>query len=204
MTTTIVLASRNAKKLKEMNRILTDAGLDVHVVSTDDVAADMPEVAETENTFIGNALLKARATAAHTGHIAVSDDSGLCIDELNGMPGVLSARWAGSLKSDEANLRLVLDQLSDIPDERRAAHFVSAMAVVTPDGREVTVEGFMHGRITREPRGDGGFGYDPIFVPNGYDITTAEMDPATKDATSHRGDAIRQLVPLLKDLLSPA
>lgn len=201
MSTTIVLATRNAKKLIEMDRILRAAGLDVHVVSADEVAPHMDDVAETENTFAGNALLKARATARHTGHISVSDDSGLCIDELNGMPGVLSARWAGAKKDDAANVALVLDQLSDVPQERRTAQFRCAMAVVTPDGREVVVEGVMAGRINFAPVGDQGFGYDPIFIPLGHDLTTAQMDAQTKDSMSHRGDAIRKLIPHLKALL---
>lgn len=201
MSTTIVLATRNAKKLIEMDRILRAAGLDVHVVSADEVAPHMDDVAETENTFAGNALLKARATARHTGHISVSDDSGLCIDELNGMPGVLSARWAGAKKDDAANVALVLDQLSDVPEQRRTAQFRCAMAVVTPDGREVVVEGVMAGRINFAPVGDQGFGYDPIFIPLGHDLTTAQMDAQTKDSMSHRGDAIRKLIPHLKALL---
>lgn len=201
MSTTIVLATRNAKKLIEMDRILRAAGLDVHVVSADEVAPHMDDVAETENTFAGNALLKARATARHTGHISVSDDSGLCIDELNGMPGVLSARWAGAKKDDAANVALVLDQLSDVPEQRRTAQFRCAMAVVTPDGREVVVEGVMAGRINFAPVGDQGFGYDPIFIPSGHDLTTAQMDAQTKDSMSHRGDAIRKLIPHLKALL---
>jgi XTP/dITP diphosphohydrolase len=201
VTVTIVLASRNVKKIREMDRILRAAGLDVDVVSADALAPDMPDVAETEPTFVGNALLKARAVAARTGLMSVADDSGLCVDELQGMPGVLSARWAGLAKSDEANLRLLLEQLSDTPAERRAAQFRCAVAVVTPQGIEITVEGLMSGRLTFAPRGSGGFGYDPIFVPEGYDLTTAEMDPATKDALSHRGDALRKLAPLLQELL---
>lgn len=201
MSTTIVLATRNAKKLIEMDRILRAAGLDVSVVSADDVAPHMDDVAETENTFAGNALLKARATAKHTGYISVSDDSGLCIDELNGMPGVLSARWAGSRKDDAANVALVLDQLADVPIQRRNAQFRCAMAVVTPSGHEVVVEGRMDGHVTFAPAGEHGFGYDPIFVPTGYQITTAQMDAQTKDSLSHRGDAIRKLIPHLQALL---
>ena len=204
MTTTIVLATRNSKKLAEMERILRGAGLDVHVVSADEVAPDMEDVVEVESTFVGNALLKARATAAHTGHISISDDSGLCIDALNGMPGVLSARWAGSAKDDTANLKLVLEQLADVPEPRRGAHFECAMAVVTPEGDEVTVEGRMDGRIITAPRGQHGFGYDPIFVPNGWQLTTAEMDPHIKDGLSHRGAAIRNVIPVLENLLTGA
>jgi XTP/dITP diphosphohydrolase len=204
VSVTLVLASRNAKKVGEMDRILRSAGLDVTVVSAQDVAPNMPDVAETEPTFMGNALLKARAVAAHTGLMSVADDSGLCVDELQGMPGVLSARWAGIAKSDEANLTLLLEQLSDTPPERRGAQFRCAIALVTPQGHEITVEGQMAGRLLTEPRGTGGFGYDPIFVPDGHDMTTAQMDPETKDATSHRGAALRQLVPLLKELLTPA
>lgn len=201
MTTTVVLATRNAKKLVEMDRILRAAGLDVHVLSADDVAPHMDDVVETEDTFAGNALLKARATAQHTGHLSISDDSGLCIDALNGMPGVLSARWAGASKSDHANVALVLEQLADVPASRRTAQFRCAMAVVTPTGREEVVEGVMHGTINFAPVGGNGFGYDPIFVPTGFDITSAQMDSDTKDRISHRGDAIARLIPVLKTLI---
>ena len=202
--TRVVLASRNAHKIEEMARILDDAGLHVEVVGIDafDGVVDVPEVAETEATFEGNALLKARAVCAATGVPAVADDSGLCVDALNGMPGILSARWAGGHGDDAANLRLVLDQLSDTPDTRRGAAFVCAAAVVLPDGTERAVEGSVDGSIIREPRGDGGFGYDPIFVPTGYALTFAQIPAAEKDAMSHRGRALQQLAPVLRDLLA--
>ncbi len=201
MATTVVLATRNAHKLDELRRILAAHGLDVDLRSVADFA-NAPEVPETESTFAGNALLKARAICAATGLPAVADDSGLCVDALNGMPGILSARWAGGHGDDAANLRLVLDQLSDTPDTRRGAAFVCAAAVVLPDGTERAVEGSVDGSIIREPRGDGGFGYDPIFVPTGYALTFAQIPAAEKDAMSHRGRALQQLAPVLRDLLA--
>ena len=202
MTQRIVLASRNAKKIVEMDRILDDAGLHVEVVGIDafDGVVDVPEVPETEATFEGNALLKARAVCAATGVPAVADDSGLCVDALNGMPGILSARWSGG-QGDVANLELVLAQLADTPDDRLGAQFRCAVALVLPDGREAVVHGEMRGRLVREPRGTNGFGYDPIFVPDGEERTSAEMPSADKDAISHRGNALRALVPVLRDLL---
>ena len=197
--TRIVLASRNAHKVEEMARILDDAGLHVEVVGID-AFGDVPEVPETEPTFEGNALLKARAACAATGVAAVSDDSGLCVDALNGMPGVLSARWSGG-KGDTANLELVLAQLGDTRDERLGAQFHCAVALVLPDGREATVHGEMRGHLVRSPRGSNGFGYDPIFVPDGETRTSAEMTSEEKDAISHRGNALRALVPVLRDLL---
>ena len=201
MATTVVLATRNAHKLDELRRILAAHGLDIDLRSVADFA-NAPEVPETESTFAGNALLKARAICAATGLPAVADDSGLCVDALNGMPGILSARWAGGHGDDAANLRLVLDQLSDTPDTRRGAAFVCAAAVVLPDGTERAVEGSVDGSIIREPRGDGGFGYDPIFVPTGYALTFAQIPAAEKDAMSHRGRALQQVAPVLRDLLA--
>jgi XTP/dITP diphosphohydrolase len=206
MSPRVVLATRNAHKVAELRRILADAGLDVDLVGTDDFPG-LPEVPETGSTFAANALLKARAAAAGTGLPSVADDSGLCVDALNGMPGILSARWAGRHGDDAANLELVLDQVSDVPDERRDAHFQCAAAVVLPPGDdgapgdERVVEGSVEGTLIRAPRGENGFGYDPIFVPHGHDRTTAEMSAAEKDAISHRGAAFRALVPVLRDLL---
>ena len=197
--TRVVLASRNAHKIEEMDRILAEAGLHVQVVGIA-AFADVPEVAETEATFEGNALLKARAVCAATGVPAVSDDSGLCVDALNGMPGVLSARWSGG-QGDVANLELVLAQLGDTPDDRLGAQFRCAVALVLPDGREAAVHGEMRGRLIREPRGTNGFGYDPIFVPDSETRTSAELSDTEKDAISHRGNALRALVPVLRDLL---
>ena len=214
MTRRLVLATRNQAKLAELRRILADAGLDVELVGADEFP-DLPEVAETATTFAANALLKARAAAAHTGLPAIADDSGLCVDALSGMPGILSARWAGRHGDDEANLQLVLAQLAEVPDERRGAHFFCAAAVVLPDwrhrgagpdgpverGAERVVEGQIDGVLVREPRGSGGFGYDPIFLPYGSSLTTAELDPDAKDAISHRGQAFRALVPVLAAML---
>ena len=192
----VVLATRNAHKVVELRRILAAAGLaDVDLVGVD-AYPDVPEVPETGATFEENALLKARAVAAATGELAIADDSGITVEALNGMPGVLSARWSGGL-GDEANLRLVLAQIADVPDERRAGAFVCAAAAVFPDGEELVVEGIVEGVVVREPRGTNGFGYDPIFVPYGHERTTAEMSPDEKDAISHRGIAFRALAELL-------
>jgi XTP/dITP diphosphohydrolase len=192
----LVLASRNVKKAVEMQRILAEAGLDIEVRSVADFDG-VPEVAETGATFEANALLKARAVCAATGLAAVADDSGICVDELNGMPGILSARWAGRHGDDDANLQLLLDQLADTPDERLGAQFRCVIALVTPDGSEHVVQGEMGGRLVRERQGANGFGYDPIFVPDGFTQTSAEVSAAEKDAISHRGKALRALVPLL-------
>ncbi|GLU50459.1 RdgB/HAM1 family non-canonical purine NTP pyrophosphatase [Nocardiopsis ansamitocini] len=201
---TLVLATHNAKKVPEMRAILAEAGLDIDVVGLDDHPG-APDVAETESTFAGNALLKARAIAAHTGLPAVADDSGLRVDALNGMPGVLSARWSGRFGSatgdkDAANLALVLDQLADVPEERRGAEFVSAAALVLPSGEEHVVEGAFRGTLTTEPRGTNGFGYDPVFVPEGHSRTAAELSPQEKNAISHRGIAFRSLAVKLREL----
>jgi XTP/dITP diphosphohydrolase len=194
----VVLATRNAGKLAELRRIL--APYDVELVGLDDVAPYEPGP-ETAPDFAGNALAKAREAAAASGLPAVADDSGLSVDALNGMPGVLSARWAGPARDDAANLQLVLDQVADVPDERRGARFVCAAAFALPDGREGVVEGAVEGVLLRAPRGTGGFGSDPIFRPHGSERTTAEMSPEDKDAISHRGQAFRALAPLLADAL---
>ena len=193
----VVLATRNRHKVDELQRIL--APYDVELVSMDD-AGVTDDVVESGATFADNALLKARAAASASGLVAVADDSGLCVDALNGMPGVLSVYWAGRARDDAANLRLVLEQIEDVPDERRGAAFVCAAAAVDPGGREVVVEGRLTGTLLRAPRGAGGFGYDPIFVPDGETRTTAEMSPEEKDAISHRGRAFRALAPRLADL----
>jgi XTP/dITP diphosphohydrolase len=187
----ILLASRNSKKLLELRRILTPSVPGLEVVGLDDVAA-YDALPESGATFEDNALLKAREGYAHSGLPTVADDSGLAVDALNGMPGVLSARWSGRHGDDEANLQLVLDQLADTPDERLGAAFVCAVAFVDPDG-ETVVHGQMPGRLIREPRGTNGFGYDPIFVPSGLDRTSGELAAQQKDAISHRGQALRAL-----------
>ena len=198
----MLLATRNVKKLAELRRIL-DELLDVEVVGLDDVP-HFDELPETGATFAENALLKAREGAARTGLLTVADDSGLAVDALNGMPGVLSARWAGKSKDDNANLQLVLEQLADTPDERLGATFVCAAALVTPAGAENVVEGRMPGRLVREPKGTNGFGYDPIFVADGFDVTNAELPPEEKDAISHRGRALRALLPYIATARSGA
>jgi XTP/dITP diphosphohydrolase len=189
----LLLATRNAKKLDELRRILSPL-LDIDVVGLDDVSP-YEEVPETGATFAENALLKAREATSHSGLVSVADDSGIAVDALNGMPGVLSARWAGLRKDDEANLQLVLEQLADVPDGRRGAAFVCVAALVTPAGVETVAEGRMPGRVVREPRGTNGFGYDPIFVADGKRLTNGELPPAEKDAISHRGKALRALLP---------
>ena len=199
--TRLVLGSRNHGKIVELRRILVEAGLDIDLVGLGEFPG-VPDAPETGRTFAENALLKARAAAAYTGLAAVADDSGLCVDVLGGMPGIFSARWSGKHGDDEANLRLLLAQLSDIDDRHRIAHFVCAAALVTPDGSEDVAEGRLDGTLIREPRGTGGFGYDPIFVPLGETRTTAEQTPAEKDAISHRGRALRALVPVIVKRLS--
>jgi XTP/dITP diphosphohydrolase len=190
----ILLATRNTKKLDELRRILDG---EVSLVGLDDVPP-YEEVPETGLTFAENALIKAREGTARTGLATVADDSGIAVDALNGMPGVFSARWAGRHGDDAANLELLLAQLSDVPDVHRGAAFVCAAAIVLPDGREWTVYGEMRGTLARRPRGSNGFGYDPIFVADGLSVTNAELDPAAKDAISHRGKAFRALAELLK------
>ena len=198
---TVVLATRNAAKLRELARILGaedgahDRGTQIRLAGLDEFPG-APDVPETGATFEENALLKARAIAEYTGLPAVADDSGLCVDALNGMPGVLSARWAGGHGDDKANLELVLAQVADVPGARLGARFVCAAALVTDSGVWV-VTGQVEGRLIRAPRGSGGFGYDPIFLPEGFDQTTAEMTAEAKDAISHRGRAFRALTPFI-------
>ncbi|HEU5456559.1 MAG TPA: RdgB/HAM1 family non-canonical purine NTP pyrophosphatase, partial [Nocardioides sp.] len=193
--TRVFLASRNPGKLAEMQRILREHAPGVLVVGLDDVPA-YDEPVEDQPTFEGNALLKARAGLAATGLPTLADDSGLCVDALNGMPGVLSARWAGPPKDDQRNNELVLAQLADVPDERRGAHFACAVAFCHPQGAEIVVHGEMHGRVIRELRGSGGFGYDVLFVADEHahaGLTSAELTAAEKDRISHRGRALREI-----------
>lgn len=195
----VVLSTRNGHKLTEVRRILAESGLEgVEVVGLE--GYDVPEVVEDGITFAENALLKAEAAARATGLPAIADDSGIAVDALNGMPGIYSARWAGSHGDDVANLDLLLAQVSDVPDSRRGAHFVCAAVLVHPDGTRTVHEGVMSGTLLRERRGDGGFGYDPVFVPAGETLSTAQMPAAAKDALSHRGKAFRALVPALQRL----
>jgi XTP/dITP diphosphohydrolase len=192
----VVLATNNVKKLAELRRLVAAEAPDIGILGLSDVAA-YPEPAETERTFEGNALLKARACVAATGLPALADDSGLAVDVLNQMPGVRSARWAGPGASDEENNALLLRQLQDVPAAERTARFVCAMALVLPDGTEHVRLGEMRGRLAVSPAGQNGFGYDPLFVAEGKTMTNGELDPSTKDQISHRGRAVRAILPVL-------
>jgi XTP/dITP diphosphohydrolase len=197
--TELLVASRNPKKLAELRRVLDAAEISgLELLSLDDVAP-FDEAPETGATFEDNAVAKARDAYRATGLASVADDSGLEVDALNGMPGVLSARWAGAHGQDAANTALLLAQLRDVPDERRGGAFVSACALVSGSG-ETVVRGMWPGAIAREPRGDGGFGYDPVFIPEESSRTAAELMPEEKDAASHRGRALALLVPALRQL----
>jgi XTP/dITP diphosphohydrolase len=222
----VVLATRNPHKVAELRAILaststststssgsdtgtgTGTGITVHLVGLEDFP-DLPEVAETGLTFAENALLKADDVARRTGLPAIADDSGLCVDVLGGMPGIFSARWSGTHGDDAGNLDLLLAQISDVADEHRAAHFACAAALVIPGGpgpasgptTRVVREGRIVGTLLRARRGENGFGYDPIFLPDGYDRTTAEMAPAEKNAISHRTRAFQSLAKDLAALL---
>jgi XTP/dITP diphosphohydrolase len=200
--TEVFLASRNPKKIEEMRRILDQSLPGIRVLGLDDVTP-YDEPVEDEPTFEGNALLKARAGLAATGLPSLADDSGLCVDALNGMPGVLSARWAGTAKSDAANNRLLLEQLTDVPDARRGAQFRCVVALCHPSGEERVAPGVMPGRVIRELRGSGGFGYDVLFVPDDQDgeLTSAEMTAEAKDLISHRGQSLRAIAPTVAELL---
>lgn len=196
----VLLATRNAKKLVELRRILEAEGVTgVEVIGLDAVP-EFPEAPETGATFEENALAKAADAARATRLPAMADDSGLSVDALNGMPGVLSARWSGEHGDDQANLDLLLGQIHDVPDERRGGAFVSAAALVLPDGTETVVRGEWPGTVVRTERGTNGFGYDPIFVPEGETRTAAELSAEEKDADSHRGRALRLLLPTLREL----
>jgi len=196
------VASRNRKKLAELRRVLDGAGVELTLLSLDQVAP-FDEAPESGATFEENALAKARDAFMATGLASVADDSGLEVDALNGMPGVLSARWSGRHGDDSANTALLLAQMDDVPEERRGAAFVSACALVYRAGdarKETVVRGAWPGSIVREPRGDGGFGYDPVFLPSGSARTAAELTPEEKDAVSHRGRALAALLPALREL----
>jgi XTP/dITP diphosphohydrolase len=199
--TRLLVASRNRKKLAEMRRVLDAAGLTSLALLSLDEVEPFDEAPETGATFEENALAKARDAFVATGLPCVADDSGLEVDALNAMPGVLSARWAGVHGDDIANNELLLAQLRDVPDERRGAAFVSASALVSSDG-EVVVRGRWPGRIASEPRGDDGFGYDPVFIPEGLSCSAAELTPERKDAISHRGRALALLLPALRGLVA--
>jgi XTP/dITP diphosphohydrolase len=198
MASRIVLATHNPHKVDEFGHIVSSTRPDLEVIGYDG-----PEPVEDGVTFAENALIKARAAAAHTGLVALADDSGICVDALGGAPGAFSAYWAGHKKDAVANLELLLDQLSDIADPRRTAQFVSTIAVVSPDGTEHVVAGVWPGRLATEAAGAGGFGYDPIFIPDGQtegERTVAEWTAAEKNAASHRARAFVALAPLLRDL----
>jgi XTP/dITP diphosphohydrolase len=194
----VVLATRNAGKLAELRRMVSvmAEARQIQILGLSDVAA-YPEPAETERTFEGNALIKARASVAATGLPALADDSGLAVDVLNQMPGVRSARWAGPGASDEENNALLLRQLADVPVAERSARFVCAMALVLPNGTEHVRLGEMRGRLAVSPAGHNGFGYDPLFVAEGNTMTNGELEPSVKDAISHRGRAVRAILPIL-------
>ena len=197
-----VLATRNSHKAEELKRILEELALDCELLTVADFPG-APEVEETESTFEGNALLKARALAKFTGLAAIADDSGICVDALDGNPGVLSARWSGATENvDKANLDLVLEQTKNVAPEKRGAKFVCAAVVVFPDGKELVSIGEMAGSLLTEPIGENGFGYDPIFVPTGYEISTAQMRASEKDAISHRGKALNQLAHQISEVIS--
>lgn len=195
----VVLATHNAGKLAELREMIAAAlpGTDVERLVVDAAAAGVPDVVEDGTSFEANALLKARTAAAATGLIAVADDSGLAVDVLGGAPGIFSARWSGRHGDDAANLGLLLAQLSDVPDAHRGAQFVCAAALVTPAGREHVETGALRGSLLREPVGDGGFGYDPVLRPEGLDRSCAQLRRAEKNAISHRGRAMRALLPHL-------
>jgi XTP/dITP diphosphohydrolase len=203
--TRLLIASRNRKKLSELHRVLDGAGITgLQLLTLDDVPS-FTEAPETGATFEENAIAKARDAFAATGIAALADDSGIAVAALNGMPGVLSARWSGGYgdsDKDVANYSLVLAQMGDVPDERRDAAFVSVCALVTgPGADEVTVvRGEWPGVIARKPLGDGGFGYDPVFIPEGETRSAAQLSAAEKDAVSHRGRALAKLVPALREL----
>ncbi|MCX2925232.1 RdgB/HAM1 family non-canonical purine NTP pyrophosphatase [Streptomyces sp. NEAU-W12] len=198
--TRLILATRNAGKITELRSILTEATLPHELVGAD-AYPDVPDVKETGTTFAENALLKAHALARATGHPAVADDSGLCVDVLGGAPGIFSARWAGRHGDDRANLELLLAQLSDIADPHRGAHFACAAALALPDGTQRVVEGRLRGTLRHAPTGTNGFGYDPVLQPENETRTCAELSPAEKNAISHRGKAFRALVPAVRELL---
>ena len=202
MSHTLVLATRNQGKIIEFRRILEAlAPGEIELVGVDQFP-DLVDVDETGSTFEENSLLKARYTCQATGLPAIADDSGLCVDALNGDPGIYSARWAGEHGNDQANLEKVLDQLKDVPDEKRTAHFMCVASLVLPDGREKVAEGRFEGHILHAPVGENGFGYDPIFQPLGLSISSAQMSAEEKDLVSHRGKSLRSIAPHVIQLLA--
>lgn len=201
MSNKLVIATRNAGKIIEFRRILDAISSGAIDLIGIDQFPDLVDVEETGTTFEENALLKARYTAKMTGLPSLSDDSGLCVDALGGAPGIFSARWAGKHGDDKVNLEKVLDELKDVPDSQRGAHFVCVAALVLPDGREQLAQGRFEGKILRAPVGNQGFGYDPIFAPLGMSISSAEMSAQEKDAISHRGKSLRAIAPHVIEIL---
>jgi XTP/dITP diphosphohydrolase len=199
LTVRVVLATHNAHKVEEFQHILGTTAPELEIV-----AYDGPEPVEDGVTFAENALIKARAAAAHTGLPSLADDSGICVDVMGGAPGIFSARWAGRHGDAVANRRLLLDQLSDLSGGKRRAHFTATIALVLPSGEETVVEGLWPGVLATAESGEHGFGYDPIFVPDGHDVTAADLDPAVKNAESHRARAFEKLVPAIRVLANPA
>ena len=202
MSHKLVLATRNQGKIVEFRRILDALAPGAIELIGVDQFPDLVDVEETGSTFEENSLLKARYTCQATGLPAIADDSGLCVDALNGDPGIFSARWAGSHGDDQANLEKVLAQLKDVPDEKRTAHFMCVASLVLPDGREQVAEGRFEGHILHAPVGENGFGYDPIFQPLGLSISSAQMSAEEKDLVSHRGKSLRAIAPHVIQLLS--
>jgi len=202
MSHILVLATRNQGKITEFRRILDAlAPGEIELIGVDQFP-DLIDVEETGSTFEENSLLKARYTSKATGLPAIADDSGLCVDALNGDPGIFSARWAGEHGNDRANLDKVLNQLKDIPDSNRTAHFMCVASLVLPDGRHQVAEGRFDGHILHAPIGENGFGYDPIFQPLGMSISSAQMSAEEKDLLSHRGKSLRSLAPHVIQLLA--
>ncbi len=196
----IVLATRNRGKVAEFERLLAEYASDVEVLGLADFS-NLPDVDETGSTFSENAFIKAREVSAFTNLAAIADDSGLCIDFLGGDPGIFSARWSGVHGDDAANIEKVLAQLIEVPESQRTASFQCAVALHLPDGREIVQIGQLAGRITLLPRGSAGFGYDPIFQPNGFGLTLGEFAPGEKDKISHRGQALRKIAPQIGEFL---
>jgi XTP/dITP diphosphohydrolase len=197
----VLLATSNLHKVQEIKSIFEELNLEIKLITLNEIE-NPPEVIEDGATFTENALKKARELCEFSGMVTIADDSGLAVAALEGAPGVLSARWAGSHGDDEANLQLVLEQMKAVEANLRQASFICAAAVAFPDGRELAVLGEIKGSLTDKPRGENGFGYDPIFIPEGFDMTTAQMDLVQKNKISHRGTAFRKLAVLLRDFLN--
>ncbi|MCL2803816.1 MAG: RdgB/HAM1 family non-canonical purine NTP pyrophosphatase [Micrococcales bacterium] len=195
-----VLATHNSHKVREVSQVLDQAGALAGWTLVTAGELDLPVPVEDGVTFLANAQIKARAACQASGLVALAEDSGLCVEVLGGAPGVFSARWAGGHGDDGANLALLVDQLADVPPVQRGAWFECVAVAVFPDGREVFAAGRMPGRLATEPAGDGGFGYDPILIPDGMDLTSAQLAPSVKNAISHRGQAWRALAAELAKL----